>query len=395
MSDAAPTTARLVWGLGVGQILAWGSSYYWPALFTAAVAADTGWSPTLIVAGLTVGLLVSGVLARGLGARMVRWGPRAVMMAGAGFLAAGLALLALAYHPAVYLIAWGLIGVGMACGLYDAAFATLATVLHERAPLAIARLTLLGGLASTICWPISHVLIEAMGWRGACLVYAALHLGLTLPLYARLLPKHGVKAPSPASTATNLTSVSRRLMRLMGSVLVLQTVISVSLAVHLPAVLTETGLTLTQAVAIAAWLGPAQVAARAVQTLLTARLRPLTTLGVAVGSVGLGLGLLLLTLTLLPIPALTLIGVLIYGAGNGLLTIARGTLPLQLFGRDLYARVLGHLAAPSLIAQALAPMLLAWGLTQTAMPGLVGALVLLALASLGVTGLLAQAIVRR
>jgi hypothetical protein len=103
----------------------------------------------------------------------------------------------------------------------------------------------------------------------------------------------------------------------------------------------------------------------------------------------------LLTLTLLPIPALTLIGVLIYGAGNGLLTIARGTLPLQLFGRDLYARVLGHLAAPSLIAQALAPMLLAWGLTQTAMPGLVGALVLLALASLGVTGLLAQAIVRR
>lgn len=395
MSEPAPSTARLVWGLGLGQILAWGSSYYWPALFTAAVAVDTGWSPTLIVAGLTVGLLVSGLLARGLGARMARWGPRAVMMAGAVFLAAGLALLAFAYHPAVYLIAWGLMGVGMACGLYDAAFASLAALLHERASLAIARLTLLGGLASTICWPITHVLIEAIGWRGACLVYAAAHLGLTLPLYARLLPKHGPIAAAAASTATNLTPVNRRLMLLMGTVLVLQTVISVSLAVHLPAILTETGLTLTQAVAIAAWLGPAQVAARAVQTLLTARLTPLTTLGLAVGCVGLGLGLLLLTLTLVPIPALTLIGVLIYGAGNGLLTIARGTLPLQLFGRDRYARVLGHLAAPCLIAQALAPMLLAWGLTHMPMAGLVGGLTLLVLTSLGLTGLLAQAVVRR
>ncbi|KJV08401.1 hypothetical protein VZ95_18050 [Elstera litoralis] len=395
MSEAAPPTARLVWGLGLGQILAWGSSYYWPALFTAAVAADTGWSPTLIVAGLTVGLLVSGLLARGLGARIARWGPRAVMMAGAGFLAAGLALLALAYHPAVFLIAWGLMGVGMACGLYDAAFATLAMVLHERAPLAIARLTLLGGLASTICWPISHLLIDAIGWRGACLVYTALHLGLVLPLYARVLPKQGTGAVLRGPEAENLASVSRRLMLLLGGVLVLQTIVSVSLAVHLPAVLTETGLTLTQAVAIAAWLGPAQVAARAVQTLLTARLTPLTTLALAVGCVGVGLGLLLLTLTLVPIPGLTLIGVLIYGAGNGLLTIARGTLPLQLFGRDLYARVLGHLAAPSLIAQAIAPMLLTWGLTQVPMAGLIGGLALLAVASLGLTGALAQAVSRR
>lgn len=395
MSAAAPSSTKLVWGLGLGQILAWGSSYYWPALFTAAVAADTGWSPTLIVAGLTVGLLVSGGLARGLGARMARWGPRAIMMAGTGFLAAGLALLAQAHHPATYLLAWGLMGVGMACGLYDAAFASLATVLQARAGLAIARLTLLGGLASTICWPISHLLIDMVGWRGACLFYAAAHLGVALPLYASLLPKKGGIVPSPTGSATERAAVSRRLMLLIGAVLLLQTVISVSLAVHLPAVLTGSGLTLTEAVAIAAWLGPAQVAARAVQTLLTARLTPLTTLGVAVGCVGGGLGLLLLTLTLLPTPALTLLGVLIYGAGNGLLTIARGTLPLQLFGRDHYARVLGHLAAPSLIAQALAPVLLAWGLTQTPMPGLVGALALLALASLGLTGTLARAVLRR
>ncbi|MCK6443165.1 MFS transporter [Elstera cyanobacteriorum] len=390
MTTDSPQPGPLVWGLGIAQILAWGSSYYWPALFTAAVAAETGWSATVIVSGLTVGLSVSGILTRGLGHRMHRWGPRRVMVAGAMLLAAGLVGLGLAHHLMAYWLAWAVLGAGMACGLYDAGFATLAAVLKEKSALAIARLTLLGGLASTVCWPISHFLIETIGWRAACFVYAGLHVSVSLPIFLRLLPKQAVTPVAAARAVVGPTAAERPLMLTMGAILVLQTLLSATMAVHLPGLLQASGLSLTGAVAIAAWLGPAQVVARAVQTLLTARLTPLATLFIAVGAAGCGLALLFLTLTVWSWPLLAVVGVLIYGAGNGLLTIAKGTLPLQLFGRERYARVLGHLAAPSLIAQALAPLLLTWALTQTAMSGLVGGLVALVAVSLGLTAVLGR-----
>lgn len=386
----APSAARLVWGLGIAQILAWGTSYYWPAVFMTAVAAETGWSPALIVGGLTVALGVSGLLTQGLGAWMDRWGPGRVMQAGAVLLAAGLAGLGLAQHPLTYLAAWALMGAGMACSLYDAGFATLAATLPSGAATAIARLTLLGGLASTICWPISHGLIGELGWRGACFVYAALHLGLSLPIYWRLLPKRTAPVRRSVVSAEPLTGGERGLLRLLGGILLLQTLVSGSLAVYLPGVLAATGLSLADAVAVAVWLGPAQVAARAAQTLLTARLTPLTTLALAISCTGGGLLLLVLALVfLLPI-GWAVLGVLLYGAGNGLLTIARGTLPLTLFGQTRYARLLGQLAAPSLIGQAVVPLALAWALTTTPMVGLVGGLTALVAVSLLLTGLLAR-----
>ncbi len=349
------------------------------------VAAETGWPPSLIVAGLTVGLGVSGLLTQGLGARIDRWGPGRVLTAGAVLLATGLTGLGLAQHPLAYLAAWAVMGAGMAFSLYDAGFAALAAVMAAGAAKPIARLTLLGGLASTLCWPISQILIAEIGWRGACFVYAALHLGVSVPIYRLVLPKRAVSPARAARPMLPLIGAERGLLRLLGGILLLQTVVSACLAVHLPGVLAATGLSFADAVAVAVWLGPAQVVARAAQTLLTARLAPLPTLALAIGCVASGLLVLLLTLTVgLPI-GWAVLGVFLYGAGNGLLTIARGTLPLALFGPDRYAHLLGRLAAPSLIAQALAPLVLTWALTVLPMLGLVGGLTVMVAVSLLLT----------
>src|SRR5215213_1215548 len=180
--------ALVLTALGVGQILGWGSTYYLPAVLAKPIAADTGWPLAWVVAGLTVGSLTAGLIAPRVGRAIQAHGGRPVMAAGAGLLALGLVGLSLAPSLPLHLLAWVVIGVGMGCSLYDAAFSTLGGLYGQDARRAITTLTLFGGFASTVCWPVSAFCLERLGWRGTCLAYAALHLGLTLPLYGVVLP---------------------------------------------------------------------------------------------------------------------------------------------------------------------------------------------------------------
>jgi hypothetical protein len=186
--------------LGTTQIFAWGSSYYLPGVLAKPIASDTGWSLSWVVGGLSLGLLIAGLVSPLVGRAIARRGGRPVLAVSAGLLAAGLSALALAHSPPAFLVAWGLVGFGMGAGLYDPAFATLGRLYGHGGRSAITTLTLFGGFASTVSWPLSAFRNAHLGWRGACLLYAGFQIAVALPAYLFVLPREPPQpAPLPVS----------------------------------------------------------------------------------------------------------------------------------------------------------------------------------------------------
>jgi predicted MFS family arabinose efflux permease len=345
---------RVVPVLGITQILAWGSSYYLPAVLAQPIARDTGWSLSWVVGGLSLGLLIAGLVSPMVGRRIRGYGGRPVLMTSALFLSAGLLGLAVAPSLPFFLGAWLLIGIGMGAGLYDPAFSTLGHLYGHGARQHITTLTLFGGFASTVCWPLSALLVSELGWRGACATYAAIHLVLCLPLYLFALPRRAASSQDreAAKTGSETPSAMPRaklVFLLLATTIMIGSVVSTVISVHLLTLLQAREISLAAAVAFGALVGPSQVGARFIESLIGRYHHPIWTKLASVTSVALGLGLLWGNL---PLTYLTLI---FYGAGIGLESIARATLPLVLFGPDDYAPIMGRLARPSLIAQAAAP----------------------------------------
>ncbi|MEE7449059.1 MFS transporter [Methylobacterium radiotolerans] len=371
--------------LGVVEILAWGSSFYLPAVMAGPIAESTGWPLAWVVGGLAVGLLVAALVSPHVGAAIHRRGGRPVLALAALLLAAGLIVVAVAPILPVYLAGWLILGAGMGCGLYDPAFATLGRLYGAGARPAITTLTLWGGFASTVCWPLSAFLVAHIGWRGACLTYAGLHLAVTLPLILAMIP-HAPALPTPdgpqETGSAPLSTRERRAFLLFAGVLVLGGAIMSQVSVHLLALLQARGVSLAAAVSYGALIGPAQVGARVVEISLKGRHHPLWTLTAAFGLIALGLWLLAAGL---PGVALWLV---LYAGGNGIYSIARGTVPLALFGPDRYPLAVGRLARPALVAQALAPPAGAVVLTHAGPGALWWLLLVLALAALGLIGAL-------
>ncbi|TDR93070.1 MFS transporter [Enterovirga rhinocerotis] len=378
-----PHRLWVISALGIVQIFTWGTSFYLPAVFAGPIAEETGWPLSWVVGGLSIGLLAAAVASPYVGATIHHRGGRPVLALAALLLSAGLATLAVAPALPVYLAGWFLLGLGMGCGLYDPAFATLGRLYGSEARPAITTLTLWGGFASTVCWPLSAFLVQHFGWRGACLAYAGLHLVITLPLVLLFIPK----PPAPAVEATKgpditapLTGRDRLLFLLFGGVLVIGGVIMTMVSVHLIVLLQARDVPLAAAVSFGALIGPAQVGARVVEMSLKGRHHPLWTLTAAFGLIAMGLLLLALGL---PWVSLWLV---LYGAGNGIYSISRGTVPLALFGPARYPVLVGRLARPGLIAQALAPSIGALVLTNAGADALLWALLGLALVNLVVIG---------
>ncbi|SCY92843.1 Predicted arabinose efflux permease, MFS family [Microvirga guangxiensis] len=353
-----PCPRVVISALGITQILAWGSSFYLPTVLAHPIASDTRWSLGWVVGGLSVGLLAAGLVAPRVGRTIDARGGRPVLVASSVLLAAGLATLALAHSLPVYLMAWLVMGLGMGSGLYDAGFATLGRLHGKDARRAITTLTLWGGFASTVCWPLSAWLVEHFGWRGACAAYAAIHVLVCLPLHAFVVPgigsvaavgrasgaKPGISSPPP------LTGTKRiRAFALLATILTLGAVTASMIGVHLLTFLQARGLGLAAAGGLGALVGPSQVGARVIEMAFGRHYHPIWTMAASVTLVAGGVILLLLGF---PILALALA---LYGAGNGIGSIAKGTLPLALFGPDGYASLMGKLAMPSLLAQALSP----------------------------------------
>ncbi|XYD08146.1 MFS transporter [Methylobacterium sp. NMS12] len=374
--------------LGVVEILAWGSSFYLPAVMAAPIAESTGWPLAWVVGGLAFGLLVAALASPHVGAAIHRSGGRPVLALAALLLAAGLTVVAVAPNLPIYLAGWLILGAGMGCGLYDPAFATLGRLYGAAARPAITTLTLWGGFASTVCWPLSAFLVAHVGWRGACLTYAGLHLAVTLPLILAMIPHAPAlpvsDGPQEAGSAP-LSTRERRAFLLFAGVLVLGGAIMSQVSVHLLTLLQARGVSLAAAVSYGALIGPAQVSARVAEISLKGRHHPLWTLTAAFGLIALGLWLLAAGL---PGVALWLV---LYAGGNGIYSIARGTVPLALFGPVRYPLVVGRLARPALAAQALAPPAGAVVLTHAGPGALWWLLLALALAALGLIGALWRA----
>ena len=351
---AASPRSRLavVAALGTAQTLAWASSYYLPAMLADPIAADLGVSRSWVFAAFSVALLIAAFAGPRIGRAIDRHGGRGVLALSNLVLAGGLAVLALASGPAMLFAAWAVLGIGMALGLYDAGFATLTALYGAKARDPITGITLIAGFASTVGWPVSSVLNDALGWRETCLVWAALHLAVGLPLNL-LLPR---PPPQPARAKQAPKAAvgwkPRREMLLLALVFAAAWFVTGAMAAHLPRLLETAGATPFAAVAAAALMGPAQVAARVVEFILMRGVHPLVSARLATALHPLGAAVL----AVMGPPGAALFAVL-YGAGNGLLTIARGTVPLAVFGPEGYGERTGLLGAPARAAQAFAPLL--------------------------------------
>jgi MFS family permease len=340
--------------LGIAQILMWGSTVYLLAVLAPAIVKDTGWSLRWVIGGVSIGLLVAGLISPKVGRVIEARGGRPVLVFASLVTALAFVVLALSPSLPVYLVGWVLMGVGMGTGLYDAVFAALGRLYGQAARSAITNLTLFGGFGSTVCWPLSAYLIATWDWRVACLVYAALYLTVSLPVHLFVFPGEAPRATSVAHAGTQAAAaeLSRRehiMFWLLAGIQTLAQAIGTIIIVHLLVFLQARGMTLAAAVTLGTLFGPAQVGARVIERVFGAYYHPIWTMVAASTLMALGLAILL---TDLPI---ALAAVLIYGAGYGVTWIARGTLPLAIFGPERYPVLMGGLAFPSLIAQALAP----------------------------------------
>lgn len=371
MSGTAPRGAtRVVVALGITQTLAWASSYYIPAVLAVPMARSLGIASSWVFGAFSAALVLSALIAPWVGRMIDAKGGRAMLTASNVVLAAGLALLAAAQGPVVLLLGWLVMGLGISMGLYDAAFATLAGLYGRAARGPITGITLIAGFASTVGWPVSAVLEEVVGWRGACLAWAGLHLVLGLPLNRFLVPPAPPPEKAAAAVEPDGPPPPRFAMPLLAVVFATTWFVAGAMAAHLPVLLEAAGTTTAVAIAAGALIGPAQVGARILEFSFLRRFHPLVSARIATLCHPIGAAVL----ALYGGPAAAVF-VVLHGMGNGVLTIAKGTLPLAVFGPVGYGARTGLISAPSRLLQATAPFLfglvlegggVAWALWLTA-----------------------------
>ena len=352
---------RAVPVLGVTQILSWGTIFYTPVLIVPLIAHERGWSMSFAMGGFSIGLLAAGLSAPYVGRSIDRFGGHVVMTVGSLIGALGLVLITQAAGRPSYFAVWVVLGVAMAANLYDSAFATLGRIFGSGARAPITALTLAGGFASTVSWPATHFLIEAVGWRGTYLVYAALLACISAPLHALALPrarfepeaKPASDAPQPAALLPpyGLPFV------LVATAFATYAFVPSGLSAHLLAVFARSGIDAGTVVWIGALFGPAQVGARLIEFAFGRNLHPLWVARFALSTLlGAFVMLAMFGFSVLTAAAFALM----FGGANGLVTITRGAVPLALFGASGYGRLMGRLAGPWLLVQAAAPLVMAF-----------------------------------
>ena len=353
---------RAVPVLGVTQVLAWGALFYPPVLTVPLIAAEHGWSVSFAMGGFSLGLLVAGAVSRHVGAAIDREGGHVMMTIGSLVAAVGLFALANVQGLWSYLAVWVVLGVAMAASLYDPAFASLGRIFGAAARRPITALTFIGGFASTVSWPVTQALLSAVGWRGTYLVYAVLMALIAAPLHAFALPRTradpvatppGASAPRPAA----VLPASGWPFLLVATAFAAYAFVPSAMSAHLLAIFKRAGLDATTVVAIGALFGPSQVTARLLEFTFARNVHPLNVARFAVSLVLTAFAMLFVLGVSAPAAAAFAI---MFGMTNGLITIARGTVPLYLFGASGYGLLVGRLATPWLLMQSAAPLVFAF-----------------------------------
>ena len=373
----------IIIALGTTQTLAWASSYYLPAILADAIARDLGVSSNWIFAAFSASQVISALLAPRIGRQIDLVGGRSVLSMSNLLLAAGLVLLGFTRSIPLLIVAWLVLGVGMSAGLYDAAFAALGRIYGDTARRSITGITLIAGFASTVGWPLSALGLEIIGWRNTCFAWAAAHIVIGLPINLLMLPAvKGAKASVAAAVKPHIPI--DRTMILLAFVFAAAWTVTGAMAAHLPRLMEAAGATSAQAVFAGALIGPSQVAARIFEAGFLSRYHPLVSTKLACLTHPIGAAII----GLAGGGAASVFAVF-HGSGNGILTIARGTLPLAIFGPENYGYRLGIIGAPARMAQAAAPLL--FGLLIEAM----GARVLIVSSALSIAALLALFLLRK
>ncbi|HTC97008.1 MAG TPA: MFS transporter [Bradyrhizobium sp.] len=342
----------VILALGTTQTLAWASSVYLPALVADPIAHDLGISANWIFGAYSGALVIAGLLGPRIGRQIDRIGGRPVLSFSNLMLAGGLALLAFTQSIPVLVAAWVLLGVGMGYGLYDAAFGALGRIYGEAARGAITGITLMAGFASTIGWPLTAYGLAHIGWRDTCLAWAAAHIVIGLPLNLLMLPRvPDAKAATKDEPKPHIPI--DRTMALLALAFALVWIVTGAMAAQFPRILEAAGASHLEAVAAGALIGPAQVLARVVEISFLSRYHPIVSARLAFVMHPIGA----LIMALAGGGAAASVFAIFHGAGNGVITIARGTLPLAIFGPRNFGYRLGLLGAPARMAQAPAPLI--------------------------------------
>ena len=380
----------LVVALGIAQIVSWGSLFYSIGVLGPSMSRDVGVSEVFLFGAFTAGLLVSGALSPLSGRLVDERGGGFVLALGSVLGAVALAVIATAAHAAVLLAGWLLAGAAMAACLYDTAFATLSQ--HADAAgfrRSVTILTIFGGFASTVFWPLSQVLMDAWGWRATLGAYAVVHLVVCLPIHLWSVPPvpaahHAAVAAAKGSGA----ALARPGLALLNLSFVAASFVSAVVAVHMVSLLVAQGLTQAQAVTVAMLMGPMQVTGRIAEFGFASRIGVRTLGGITFGLFC--VAVVVLVFAVQGFGPAAFLFVIAFGIGNGLFTIMRGTVPGELFGRERLGALLGYLARGSLYSRALAPAcfsgILAIGVTRGA------ALAILAATALAGWGAFAAAV---
>lgn len=363
MAAQSISPRRAVLTLGTTQTIGYGCSSYLPASLAGSMADGVGTSSAFVFGAFSGALLIHAFAGPAAGRAVDRSGARLPLSAASIILALGLAALSLSQTPLHLALAWLVVGLGMALGLYDIAFAGLVGWFGTDARRSITGVTLIAGFASTIAWPLTAWLDHEIGWRGACLVWAAANLVIALPLHLTLprdAPQLVAAADAAAAQVPDDPAPVAFQMALLATALAIMAGIGSIMGAHLPPLLMAMGASAAAAVAAGMLVGPAQVAARFAEFVLVRRIHPLASGRAAVVAFPVGAAMLL---AMGPIAAAPF--AILYGAGNGLFTIVRGTLPLALFGTRNYGGRLGSLNVPARIVGAIAPFLFALAMARS------------------------------
>ena len=364
--------------MGLAQIIASAAAQYLPAVIAVQAARALDLPHVALFAGFSMALVISALLGPFAGRLVDRLGGRPVLMLSNIFFAASLITLGFAQGLWTLILAYALMGLGLATGLFEVAFAALVRLFGREARSTITGLTLVAGFASFVGWTVSVYVEARYGWRGVCWFWALVHLCIGLPLHAmmpnpsRILasmadtkPK-ATKPPKAITTNSEDITINPQQRRkeiivgvLLAYVFAANAFVGMGLMMHLPRLLQEMGVAVALAFTISSFVGPSQVVGRLIDYFYMQRWHPLISTRWAAACHP--VAALLLMIFAGPI---AFVFVLLHGIGNGILIIARGNLPLAIFGANGYGRRQGWLMMPAKLAQAAAPFLFGLALTQ-------------------------------
>lgn len=367
--------------LAITQLVSWGMLYYAFGVLASRIQSDLALTASQTFGAFSLSVLVAGLAATPVGIAIDRHGGRGIMVLGSILASVGLCTMATAASFGGYLLAWTILGAAMSLTLYEAAFATLNKSITGDAAKSISTVTLVGGLASTVFWPLTEALAAQLGWRATLMAYAGVQLVLCAPLHWALDGRNRHRVAGQQHGGVTLPQAMRQpQFWLLAAAFAFNAFIFSALSVHLIRVVQGLGHGMGLALSLAALIGPMQVAGRLAERTLGARRTP-ALIG-AYTFAALPVALLVFALCGRHAYAVGLFCIL-YGLSNGVLTILRGTLPASMFGRKQYGAISGALAAPALLAKGSGPLVFAMALDYAGVQSMLMPLVVLAAMSLG------------